>query len=299
MFNQNLIPMYNVKNQSNSNEINIEEIIKPFQEKIKKLEDEMREKDLEIAKLKFKLLQIDNTIKNNQQFMNNNMGQINTNNNIGKMNMNNNMGKINKNNNIGQINKNNNMRQMNMNNNMCQMNMNNNMCQMNMNNNMGQMNMNNNMGQMNMNNNMDQMNPLDNNMENQMNMNMIKNPLNMMNYQFNQNNMNILMDQMNNVGSQINVIKNEMGMENKNQNLSIKIRMENGTQILISCRPDFKMEKIIQCFFIKACIENIEDYDFFIIKEEKAKLDSNIEQNGINLQKDYILAKKNIKPKFK
>ena len=83
-----MILMYNMQNQSNSNEINIEEIIKPFQEKIKKLEDEIREKDLEIAKLKFKLLQIDNTNKNNQQFMNNNMGHINMNDNIGKINKN-------------------------------------------------------------------------------------------------------------------------------------------------------------------------------------------------------------------
>lgn len=161
---------------------------------------------------------------------------------------------------------------------------------------MDQINMNNNMVQMKMiNNGIGQINPLNNNMGNQMNMNMISNPLNKMNYQFNKNNLNIQMnqmDQMSNIGNQINIMKNEIGMEYKNQNLSIKVRMEDGAQILINYIPDFKMKRIIQCFCIKACIKKMEDYDFIIIKEEKVKLDLNIEQNGINVQKDYILAKK-------
>ena len=41
----------------NCNESKIDEIIKPFQEKIKVLEEEIRTKDSEIARLKFKLYQ--------------------------------------------------------------------------------------------------------------------------------------------------------------------------------------------------------------------------------------------------
>ena len=51
----------------------IEELIKPYQEKIKKLEDEIRLKDLEITQLKFKLFQNDF----NQQLMNQGKNQMN------------------------------------------------------------------------------------------------------------------------------------------------------------------------------------------------------------------------------
>ena len=39
-------------------------------------------------------------------------------------------------------------------------------------------------------------------------------------------------------------------------------------------------------------IEKIKEYDFFIIKEEKAKLDSNVEKKEINIDKDYIWPKR-------
>ena len=266
--------MSNMQNKSNSKNINIEEIIKPFKEKIRKLQDEISEKDSEIAQLKFKLMQYDNDNKSNDQFINNNnMGPMN--NNMGQMN--NNMGQMN--NNMGQIN--NNMGQIN--------------------NNMGQMN--NNMGQMN--NNMGQMNPMNNN-GNQICMNMINNPFNMMNNQFNMNNMmnnfqmNNQMNQMNNMVNQINVKKNEqlprlgMGHENLNiKNLRINIKMESDKVIQVLCRSNDKMKNVLKNFYTKACINEAEAYDFIIIKEEKVKLDSSIEQNGIK-QKDYILAKKRI-----
>jgi hypothetical protein len=183
---------------------------------------------------------------------------------------------------------------------MGQMNMmNNNKGQMNMMNfNMGQMNMmNNNMGKMNM---LNQINPMNNN-GNQMNMNMINNPFNMMNNRFNMNNMmNNQMNQMINMGNQINVMGNEklprMGMGYESQDikyLSIKIRMEKGKEIIVQCKSNDKMKKVINNFCIKSCMGNVEDYYFFIIKEEKAKLDSSVEQNGIK-QKDYILAKKKL-----
>ena len=93
MLNQNMMFMNNIQNQSNSKDINIEEIIKPFKEKIRKLQDEISEKDSEIAQLKFKLMQYDNGNKANNQFINNNMGQMNyqmnpMNNNGNQMNMN-------------------------------------------------------------------------------------------------------------------------------------------------------------------------------------------------------------------
>jgi len=292
--NQNMMFMNNMKNQSNSKNINIEEIIKPFKEKIRKLQDEISEKDSEIAQLKFKLMQYDNDNKSNDQFINNNMGQMNIN--MGQMN--NNMGQINNsmgqmNNNIGQMN--NNIGQMN--NNMGKIN--NNMGQMN--NNMGQIN--NSMGQMN--NNMGQMNPMNNN-GNQICMNMINNPFNMMNNQFNMNNMmnnfqmNNQMNQMNNMINQINIMENEklprlgMGHENLNiKNLRIKIKMEKDRVIQVLCRSNDKMKNVLKNFYTKACINEAEAYDFIIIKEEKVKLDSSIEQNGIK-QKDYILAKKRL-----
>ena len=227
-----MMHMDKMQNQSNSKEINIEEIIKPFKEIIIKLQDEINEKESEIAQLKSKLMQYDNANKTNQQSMNNNMGQMNM-----------------------------------------------------MNNNMGQMNM------------LNQINPMNNN-GNQMNMNMINNPFNIMNNRFNM--MNNQMNQMINMGNQINVMGNEklprMGMGYESQdikNLSIKVIMEKGKEIIVQCKSNDKMKKVINNFCIKSCIGNVEDYYFFIIKEEKAKLDSSVEQNEIK-QKDYILAKKKL-----
>ena len=189
-----------MQNQSNSNDVNLEEIINSFKEKIRKLQDEISEKDSEIAQLKFKLMKYDNANKANNQFINNNMYQ---------------------------------------------------------------------------------MNPMINN-GNKMNMNMINNPFNMMNNQFNMNNM------MNNF--QMN---NQMNQDQLIKDLSIKVKMENGKEIQVQCKSDDKMETFIKFFGIKASIDKVEDYDFIIIKEEEAKLDSSIEQNGIK-QKDYILAKKKL-----
>ena len=66
----------NIQSQfMNFNEMNIEELIKPYQEKIEKLEKEIKDKDLEITQLKFKLMQNNNRNKDTVQFMNNNMNQ--------------------------------------------------------------------------------------------------------------------------------------------------------------------------------------------------------------------------------
>ena len=135
MLNQNMMFMNNMENQSNSKDINIEEIIKPFKEKIRKLQDEISEKDSEIAQLKFKLMQYDNGNKANNQFINNNMGQMNNQ-------MNNNMGQMNYQ--MNPMNNNGNQMSMNMINNPFNM-MNN---QFNMNNMMNNFMMNNQMNQM-------------------------------------------------------------------------------------------------------------------------------------------------------
>ena len=63
-------------NNSESIEIKIEVLIKEYEEKIKKLEDEIREKDLEINQLKFKLIQNNNINKKEEQFMNDNMNSM-------------------------------------------------------------------------------------------------------------------------------------------------------------------------------------------------------------------------------
>ena len=81
----------------NSNESKIDEIIKPFQEKIKVLEEEIRAKDSEIARLKFKLYQKEEINFNPMNQMNFPMNQMNPMNNLmGQMNlMNNQMNQMN------------------------------------------------------------------------------------------------------------------------------------------------------------------------------------------------------------
>ena len=67
-------------NQNQFHDINddkIIEIIKPYQEKINKLQEEISQKDLEIAQLKYKLYQYNNTNKNNNQLINS--SQVNNN----------------------------------------------------------------------------------------------------------------------------------------------------------------------------------------------------------------------------
>ena len=104
----NNMPMQNMSNQfMNLNQNNQQELIKPYKEKIKKLEKELEEKSEEITQLKLQLLQYNNS--NNQQFMNNNMNQMNMMNiNMNQMGMmSNNMNQMNMmNNNMNQMNNN-------------------------------------------------------------------------------------------------------------------------------------------------------------------------------------------------
>ena len=90
MWNGNFgdMPMQTMQNQMmNFNETNLEELIKPYQEKIRKLEDEISQKDFLITQLKFKLSQINNANKNNQQLINNTGNNMDNQFNQNQMNM--------------------------------------------------------------------------------------------------------------------------------------------------------------------------------------------------------------------
>ena len=260
----NNMPMQNMPNQfMNLNQNNLQELIKPYKDKIKKLEKELEEKSEEITQLKLQLLQYNNS--NKQQFMNNNMDNMN--------NIMNQMCMMNIN-----------MNQMNMmNNNMNRMGMmNDNMNQMgNMNNNMNQMGtMSNNMNQMNMmNNNMNQMGNMNNNM-NQMNNNIISNPMFQMCNQMNIND-NMMMPVM----PMGNTFQEEI------KYLTIKVKMENNQSIQIQCKSDDKMETLINKFCCKVNSEK-EEYEFLINGITKVKSDLTIKDNGINGNNYFILAKK-------
>ena len=153
----------------------------------------------------------------------------------------------------------------------------------------------NNMGNMGMMNNQ-------NNMMNQMN-NMGN--MGMMNNQFNQINMmnpmnsNIMNSPMYQMCNQMNLVGNQMiQMGNESENytkyLSIRVKMEEGAQILVQSTSKNKMEEAINNLCTKAVIHK-EDYDFFVITEKNAKFDSTVEENGIIGNDDYILVKKKIK----
>ena len=99
---QNIQKIQDNQNQYiNLNEYYLEDLIRPYKEKIEKLESELKEKQKEIDKLKLKLFQNNTVNKNKQQFMNNIGNQFN-NNQFNNMNqINNNMNQMNKMNNMG------------------------------------------------------------------------------------------------------------------------------------------------------------------------------------------------------
>jgi len=90
--NQNIMNMQNMQNIPNvpnqfmnMNESSIIELIKPYQEKIKKLEEEIREKDSLITQLKFELFLVVNNMQNQMNMMMNPMNAMN--NQFNQMNM--------------------------------------------------------------------------------------------------------------------------------------------------------------------------------------------------------------------
>jgi len=74
-------------------------------------------------------------------------------------------------------------------------------------------------------------------------------------------------------------------------NLILKLRTEDGNFYRVPCRFNDILEIAINNYCSKLKI-NKENYDFFIIKEQKAKIYASVEENGINENDCYILAKK-------
>jgi len=74
-------------------------------------------------------------------------------------------------------------------------------------------------------------------------------------------------------------------------NLILKLRTEDGNFYRVPCRFNDKLEIAVNNYCSKLKI-NKEDYDFFIIKEQEAKIYASIEENGINESNSYILARK-------
>jgi len=151
-----------------------------------------------------------------------------------------------------------------------------------------QMNNMENMGMMNNQNNM--MNP----MNNMGNMGMSNNQINQFNM-MNPMNSNIMNSPMYQMCNQMNFVGNQMiPMMDNIKYLSIRVKMEDGHQILVQTTSDDKIEKAINNFCTKAAIREKDDYDFFVVKELNAKFNSTVEDIGINGNDDYILAKKKI-----
>ena len=95
--------------------------------------------------------------------------------------------------------------------------------------------------------------------------------------------------------NQMNFVGNQMiPMMDNIKNLSIRVKMEDGYQILVQTTSDDKIEKAINNFCTKAVIREKDDYDFFVVKKLNAKFDSTVEGIGINGNDDYILVKKKI-----
>jgi len=158
----------------------------------------------------------------------------------------------------------------------------------NQNNMMNPMNNMGNMGMMNNKNNM--MNP----MNNMGNMGMSNNQINQFNM-MNPMNSNIMNSPMYQMCNQMNFVGNQMiPMMDNIKYLSIRVKMEDGHQILVQTTSDDKIEKAINNFCTKAVIREIDDYDFFVVKELNAKFNSTVEEIGINGNDDYILVKKKI-----
>ena len=229
-------------------------MIRPYKEKIDKLESELKEKQKEIDKLKLKLFQnntvnknkqqFNNTVnKNKQQFMNNIGNQIN-NNQFNNMNqINNNMNQMNKMNNMG-----------------IQMNM--------MNDSFNLMN-----NQMNQNNMMTISNiPINNNI--------INNPMFQMCNLMNNNNNSFPMMQTGN-----NINKEEI------KNLTVFFRFKDGAPIMIQCQSNEKMEEVIGKFCLKSGINNKNKYNF-IYNAKKVILNYTVEENGIiNKSNIFVIEK--------
>ena len=107
-------------------------------------------------------------------------------------------------------------------------------------------------------------------------------------------NNNIFINHMNNPMNPISMFDPLMQMQmDRIKNLLVKVMMEDGTKILVQCYSNDKLEIPIKKFQTK--VQNSDDFDFFIIKEEKAKINLTVEEIGINDDDCYISARKKLK----
>ena len=130
-------------------------------------------------------------------------------------------------------------------------------------------------------------NPMYNNMNN-MN-NMCQNPM----FMQMQMNINMIYDMQNKIMKQMSSFKNENSGEVKN--LLVRVMMEDGKKIFVQCNSNDKLESALNNFKNKTeRIGNLYDYDFFIVKENKVKIDSTFEGNGIKDSNFYITYRKKL-----
>jgi hypothetical protein len=127
-------------------------------------------------------------------------------------------------------------------------------------------------------------NPMYNNMNN-----MCQNPM----FMQMQMNINMIYDMQNKIMKQMSSFKNENSGGVKN--LLVRVMMEDGKKIFVQCNSNDKLESALNNFNNKTeRIGNLYDYDFFIVKEKKAKIDSTFEGNGIKDSNFYITYRKKL-----
>ena len=130
-------------------------------------------------------------------------------------------------------------------------------------------------------------NPMYNNMNN-MN-NMCQNPM----FMQMQMNINMIYDMQNKIMKQMSSFKNENSGGVKN--LLVRVMMEDGKKVFVQCNSNDKLESALNNFKNKTeRIGNLYDYDFFIVKENKVKIDSTFEGNGIKDSNFYITYRKKL-----
>ena len=128
-------------------------------------------------------------------------------------------------------------------------------------------------------------NPMYNNMNN-----MCQNPMFMQMQMY----INMIYDMQNKIMKQMSSFKNENSGGVKN--LLVRVMMEDGKKmIFVQCNSNDKLESALNNYKIKTeSIGNLYDYDFFIVKEKKAKIDSTFEGNGIKDSNFYITYRKKL-----
>ena len=127
-------------------------------------------------------------------------------------------------------------------------------------------------------------NPMYNNMNN-----MCQNPMFMQMQMY----INMIYDMQNKIMKQMSSFKNENSDGVKN--LLVRVMMEDGKNIFVQCNSNDKLESALNNFKNKTeRIGNLYDYDFFIVKEKKAQIDSTFEGNGIKDSNFYITYRKKL-----